>query len=151
MSVQGCGPQGGFVLLWDRGELCRLVFCVCSRQGSVALRKFTNPLAAAATVMSWDVATSQCCQGKVTLAPGRPQCPEQLFGWLAQCRRILLIEASQPILCTLTGALVCSSLGVVRSADLCSTAQTMEPLCGAVCTAFSLAYSGYFLTHLTSK
>ncbi|XP_027560848.1 centrosome-associated protein CEP250-like [Neopelma chrysocephalum] len=25
----------------------------------------------------------------------------------------------------------------------------MEPLCGAVCTAFSLAYSGYFLTHLT--
>ncbi|XP_027526712.1 centrosome-associated protein CEP250-like, partial [Neopelma chrysocephalum] len=67
----------------------------------------------------------------------------------AQCRRILLIEASQPTVCTLTGAFFCSTLGVVRSADLCSTAPAMEPLCGAVCTAFSLAYSGYFLTHLT--
>lgn len=48
----GHGLQGGFVLLWDREELSGLLFRVRCREGSVAMREFTDRPRAAAIVMS---------------------------------------------------------------------------------------------------
>lgn len=44
-----------------------------------------------------------------------------------------------------------SVLAGLQAADVCSAAKMMQHVAAAVCTLYSVAYSGYFLTHLARK
>ncbi|XP_056370522.1 serine/threonine-protein kinase PAK 3-like [Oenanthe melanoleuca] len=70
--------------------------------------------------------------------------------WHARCRRELLLDevSASRLHPDSTLSIFFVPTGIV-GAHLSSTAATMDRVCAAaVCTAFSVAYSGYFFTHL---
>ena len=107
------------------------------------MHEFTKQPRAATIVMS--AAASRRCQGKVAV------CRAAL--WHAHCRRILLIAEGSASRLHPDRTLESFWLSpqVLSGANLSSAAQAMEGVCAAVCAAFSVAYSGYFFTHLARK
>ncbi|XP_054145352.1 serine/threonine-protein kinase PAK 3-like [Melozone crissalis] len=75
--------------------------------------------------------------------PGRAQCAEQLCARSLQ-GNLLIDEVSA----STTLSIFLFSLQALSGADLTGAAQAMEGVCAAAFTAFTVAYSGYFFTHL---
>ncbi|XP_059349057.1 serine/threonine-protein kinase PAK 3-like [Ammospiza nelsoni] len=75
--------------------------------------------------------------------PGRAQCAEQLCARSLQ-GNLLIDEVSA----STTLNIFLFFLQVLSGADLTGAAQAMEGVCAAAFTAFTVAYSGYFFTHL---
>lgn len=71
LSAVGYGLQGDFVLLWDRGELSGLFFCVSCGEGLVVMHEFTDQPRAAAIVMS-----AEGCHVTALSAGGFPAAPK---------------------------------------------------------------------------
>lgn len=78
--------------------------------------------------------------------PGRAQCAEQLCARSLQ-GNLLIDEVSA----STTLNIFLFFLQVLSGADLSGAAQAMEGVCAAAFTAFTVAYSGYFFTHLARK
>lgn len=95
------GLQGGVVLLCGRAEHSSY-FCICCREGSVAMHKFMNQPRAGAFVLQGNVATSSWCQQNIVLVHRRPQYPEQLLGLLI-AGALSWLGHSLWTVCSLTG------------------------------------------------
>lgn len=177
LSAVGYGLQGRFGLLWGRGELSELFFCVSCREGLVAMHEFTEQPRAAAIVMSAEgchvtalsaggfpgarkASASRAAVGALD-AGGSPRlsCSQIAAGvllllyFLAQS----VDSCKSPVFplfpCTVSRLVQVGvfSISVSRPTDSSSTAQTMERVRRAFSSAFSLVASRKAFRHLAGK